>query len=233
MYRGAVRPLRTSWLNVGKAKLLTLPKTSNSQPSAASRLFKAIRLSRQRTAPPKKHATALTSCFASVYFPSQTRTRTVVGRFSTIPRESQLRFAGSGPHSPPRWSDARAPMRMFPALRKMRAMPETMSGRSTTPSLETLRNLLPLRSLLTQPLAHTSSCVLANHLKIARNCLVSQSSLKEIDSESFRTEKSLRIWSCPTDKEYNNHRGNRPSEKPRNNAHWRPHLIIGKNDWII
>src|SRR5665213_2692741 len=36
-------------------------------------------------------------------FQSQTRTGTVAVRFPDNPRKSRLRFAASGPHSPPRW----------------------------------------------------------------------------------------------------------------------------------
>jgi hypothetical protein len=36
-------------------------------------------------------------------FQSQTRTGTVAGRFPASRGQSQLRFASSGPHSPPRW----------------------------------------------------------------------------------------------------------------------------------
>ena len=43
-------------------------------------------------------------------FHFQTRTRTVIGRPQI---RSQFRFASSGSHSPPRWRNARAPMRSF------------------------------------------------------------------------------------------------------------------------
>ena len=36
-------------------------------------------------------------------FHFQTRTRTVAGRFPCVPWKGQLRFAGPGSHSPPRW----------------------------------------------------------------------------------------------------------------------------------
>jgi hypothetical protein len=70
-------------------------------------------------------------CFASAFVPVSDEKRDGGRAFSSnYRRKSRLRFAASGPHSPPRWSDARAPMRSVPALCKVRATSGTCLAES-------------------------------------------------------------------------------------------------------
>ena len=107
----------------------------------------------------------------------------MAGRFAASSGKSQLRFAGSGSHSPPRWRNARAPMRSItfpsflhpgwrcvPALRKRRAFEDFGRPNITRPSGKNLTELagrgLPLRANR----HHTRIGVfLRNLLKITRN----------------------------------------------------------------
>ena len=64
----------------------------------------ASRCDRTRLASHRAHARK--PWFAASRLPSfqtQTKTGTVAGRFPALRGQSQLRFTGSGPHSPPRW----------------------------------------------------------------------------------------------------------------------------------
>jgi hypothetical protein len=65
-----------------------------------------MELARDKSTTIPDRARARKPCCAASRLPSfqsQTRTGTVAGRFPAPCGQSQLRFAGSGPHSPPRW----------------------------------------------------------------------------------------------------------------------------------
>ena len=130
-------------MNVGKPKLLTSKPLS--QPALQPRAdlgASAAMAHYLTTARTRTEAQIAASRLPS--FQLQTRTRTVAGRPQL---RSQLRFAGSGSHSPPRWRNARAPMRSIafpsflhpggrcvPALRKMRAISGLRPLRFVRPS---------------------------------------------------------------------------------------------------
>ncbi len=81
--------------------------------------------------------------------------------------ESQLRFAVSGPHSPSKVGNARAPMRpVVPALRKTSATPGTCPAGLTAPCQ---RNFRCNREFQTHPhYGHSRGRVLANLLTLAK-----------------------------------------------------------------
>ena len=104
-------------------------------------------------------------------FHLQTRAGTVAGRFRASCEKSQLRFAGSGSHSPPRWRTRELRSDVVPALRKKRANSgDRRAGLSTSrPGFQPLALLSagpPLRCRRddTRP-----GAFLRNLLTIARN----------------------------------------------------------------
>jgi hypothetical protein len=107
-------------------------------------------------------------------FHFQTRTRTVIGRPLL---RSQFRFASSGSHSPPRWRNARAPMRSSPSRLSFVRLGDmslpfargelfrTSATQLLRPSGKIQRILLP-KSPVTRPSsAHTERRVLAEPSK--------------------------------------------------------------------
>ncbi len=136
----------------------------HTRPSGRSGLGRHFRP--QNTEKPQVAASRLSS------FHSQTRTATVIGR----PSKTGANSVSSIPAriAPPRWGTRGPPMqvllRMFPALRKKRAVPGTcLAGQlhlalEISPSVPTCSE-----NSLTPPMfAHTSGGVLANLSKIPR-----------------------------------------------------------------
>src|ERR1039458_2485694 len=81
---------------------------------------------------PAKHREAPGCCFASVFVPlsDENRDGDRSSNQETYPDAEPTPFPASGPHSPSKVGNARAPMRVFPALRKKRAIPGTcLAGR--------------------------------------------------------------------------------------------------------
>ena len=95
-------------------------------------------------------------------FQSQTRNGTVAGRFPDLSRKSQLRFAASGPHSPPRWRTRGLRCDLPQPSARRRLLLRHVWPVNFTWSRSSTRTLLPYRAALTQPsLRHTDGCVLA------------------------------------------------------------------------
>jgi hypothetical protein len=95
-------------------------------------------------------------------FQSQTRTGTVAGRFPAPRGQSQLRFADSGPHSPPRWRTRghRCDLSL-PFARKERFREPVWPANCAWP-WDQLRQLQPDRAFPTPPPSrHTNRDVLA------------------------------------------------------------------------
>ena len=96
-------------------------------------------------------------------FQSQTKTGTVAGRFSARGGKSQLRFAGSGPHSPPWWrTRGRRCDLPLPFARKKAFRGPVWPVKPTWPSGFSRASLLPGRAApRPRPSRHTFGGVLA------------------------------------------------------------------------
>jgi hypothetical protein len=107
------------------------------------------------------HTEALLCCFASAFVPISDENRDG-GRAFPNSLESQLRFAGSGPHRPPRWrTRGRRSDLSLPVQEKSDS--GNMSGQPTAPGLGDQRpRLQPDRAIPTLPPSrHTCRGVLA------------------------------------------------------------------------
>jgi hypothetical protein len=108
------------------------------------------------------HTEALFCCFASAFVPISDENQDGGRAFSRTRGKSQLRFAGSGPHSPPRRRTRGLRCDLFLPCKKRAISGTCLAGKPRlTIEISTAKSSLAGPSLRFQPLGHTASCVLA------------------------------------------------------------------------